>query len=424
MNTKKLAIFDLDGTLYRTDAVYVEAVKRATKDLDVPQPSDQLLLSLIGETAMACATSILPAGRRSLRRDLIDRVDYYERRLTPEFGATYPGVETMLSELEQLGFDLALCTHGSRAYADLVLDTCGLAGRFRVITSIDSHRSKTKMVSSILTRLRPELAVVVGDRWQDYCAAANNGLPFVGATYGYGGSEIEATDFCVASAAEIAAQLTRFVLFLEIEQALREMSFQPPLIVGINGVDLSGKTCFAKGLSAFLRGRTCDTQVIHLDDFHHLAGIRREGEDEIKAYIKNAFNLDLLAEQVLDPVKDTGQIDITLNLLDLDSDKYTKRVRYRAGTQTVIILEGVLLFREPIDPFIDYRIYLDISFDEVLRRAEQRDVPKYGQGFLDKYRSKYIPIQQWYLDKYEPREMANMVIDNNDPDRPVILTRR
>jgi hypothetical protein len=61
----------------------------------------------------------------------------------------------------------------------------------------------------------------------------------------------------------------------------------------------------------------------------------------------------------------------------LDADTYTNRVTFEIKDNTVIILEGVLLFRPPIDGLIDYRIFLDVSFDEVIRRAQERDVPKW-----------------------------------------------
>jgi uridine kinase len=51
--------------------------------------------------------------------------------------------------------------------------------------------------------------------------------------------------------------------------------------------------------------------------------------------------------------------------LDLDADTYTNRVTFEIKDNTVFILEGVLLFRPPIDGLIDYRIFLDVSFDDV-----------------------------------------------------------
>ena len=34
----------------------------------------------------------------------------------------------------------------------------------------------------------------------------------------------------------------------------------------------------------------------------------------------------------------------------------------------MIIVEGTLLFRPPVDKLLDYRVFLDVEFDEILRR--------------------------------------------------------
>lgn len=63
-------------------------------------------------------------------------------------------------------------------------------------------------------------------------------------------------------------------------------------------------------------------------------------------------------------------------------------------------------YRPPLEEFIDYKIFLDIGFDEMLRRAEARDAPRFGAEILAKYREKYIPVQKKYLEMYKPREKA------------------
>jgi uridine kinase len=82
-------------------------------------------------------------------------------------------------------------------------------------------------------------------------------------------------------------------------------------------------------------------------------------------------------------------------------------------------VEGVLLYRPPIDNLIDYKVFLDISFDEVFRRAVARDVPKYGEEFLQKYIKRYIPAQKIYLKQFSPKEKCHLIIDNNNFKRPL-----
>ena len=111
--------------------------------------------------------------------------------------------------------------------------------------------------------------------------------------------------------------------------------------------------------------------------------------------------------------------DKHIELLDLETDTYTNKRHYRTGDETVVIIEGVLLYRPPIDDLIDYKVFLDISFDEVLRRASVRDVPKYGEEFLQKYIDRYIPAQKIYLKQFSPKENCHLLVDNNNFNKPM-----
>lgn len=62
--------------------------------------------------------------------------------------------------------------------------------------------------------------------------------------------------------------------------------------------------------------------------------------------------------------------------LNLDTDKYEKLIHYDMDADTVILIEGVLIFREPLLQYLDATVYLHIDFDEVLKRDRIRDVPK------------------------------------------------
>ena len=189
-------------------------------------------------------------------------------------------------------------------------------------------------------------------------------------------------------------------------------------VIGINGVDTSGKTFFTNNLAQFLTAMNIKNEIINIDDFHNPLEIRRQGENEIDAYYGNAFNYNQVICEILKPLRDTGNVDKEVICLNLDTDKYENVKRYCVDKETVLLIEGVLLFRPPIAEYLDGKIFLHIDFDEVMRRAEIRDAPKYGAGFLDKYITKYIPIQKRYLREYQPEKNCDIFIDNNDYFNP------
>ena len=55
----------------------------------------------------------------------------------------------------------------------------------------------------VLDKIRPDKAVMVGDRHHDMQAARDNGLPFVGCQYGYLPHEVDDAKVRVAKAADI-----------------------------------------------------------------------------------------------------------------------------------------------------------------------------------------------------------------------------
>jgi len=90
-------------------------------------------------------------------------------------------------------------------------------------------------------------------------------------------------------------------------------------------------------------------------------------------------------------------------------------------SETVLLIEGVMLFRPTISEYLDGRIFIHIDFDEMLNRAYSRDVPKYGESFVEKYKNKYIPVQKKYLDEYEPMKNCDIAAYNNDYLNPRII---
>jgi phosphoglycolate phosphatase len=179
---------------------------------------------------------------------------------------------------------------------------------------------------------------------------------------------------------------------------------------------------FTLALNAYLISRGYKTQIIHLDDFHNPRNVRYSGQNEIDSYLNYAFNLTALEAEILAPVKrDKLAVDKVLTLLDLDLDTFTNYKHYTIDSGTIIIIEGVLLYRKPIEDYIDCKIFLDISYDEVLKRAEKRDVPVHGSDFLNKYICKYIPVQQWYISHCNPKQKSDFLIDNMDYNFPVVM---
>ena len=73
----------------------------------------------------------------------------------------------------------------------------------RVIPGAEPGCTKSDTLKIVLDKIRPDKAVMVGDRHHDMQAARDNGLPFVGCQYGYLPHEVDGADIRVARAEDI-----------------------------------------------------------------------------------------------------------------------------------------------------------------------------------------------------------------------------
>lgn len=341
---------------------------------------------------------------------------WQEIEFVQERGRLFDNVESLLSSLAADGVPMAICGMGSKEYIETVLTHCNIKHYFQYIYHRIDGLSKSQVIRNLLQEinLQPDECIMVGDSLTDISAAKENGLPFIGVSYGYGSNDIKEADAIADNVLQLKYLLYRFMIFEKIGRDIK--LYRKPVVIGINGVDTSGKTEFSNNLQNYLEKRGYHTQLIHVDDFHQPRSVRIK-DCSPEGYIANAFDLTNLSE-ILAEMK-SKPTDKHIELLDLETDTYTNKRHYRTGDETVVIIEGVLLYRPPIDDLIDYKVFLDISFDEVLRRASVRDVPKYGEEFLQKYIDRYIPAQKIYLKQFSPKENCHLLVDNNNFNKPM-----
>ena len=90
----------------------------------------------------------------------------------------------------------------------------------------------------------------------------------------------------------------------------------------------------------------------------------------------------------------------------------------------MLLVEGVFLLREELRDAWDLTVYLDVQPAETVRRVLLRDVPLLGdtEAVRTRYMQRYLPGQRLYRTRAHPSDHAHAVIDNNDPDQPILLT--
>ncbi len=185
---KKLAVFDLDGTLHHTEHALAPAIAMAAADITGgEEPSYKLINSLYGEPLEMFCKVLTGSDDEDNCSKFTERVQFHQARTLPLSGKLYPGVFPMLAELLELGFDLAVLSNAHREYIVLVTETLGIRENFSSLIGRTDEASKTGRLTEMIKGY--DFAVMVGDRYHDIQAGLENQLPVIACSYGYGSAE-------------------------------------------------------------------------------------------------------------------------------------------------------------------------------------------------------------------------------------------
>lgn len=208
----KLVVFDLDGTLNRTDLYAVPAHRTAFEELGMFGVTDEEIISNFGASDTDYLKKMVPHLNREESQRHLARVAELEEYFLREFHGEYEGVTGMLAALKKLGYRIAVCSNASSRYICCVLQTLNLSSYVDEIQQLVEGTDKSRSLALLLARVRPDAAVMVGDRFYDMDAAAENGLPFIGCAYGYGKEEeMAAANVMVESAADIVSAVQALI---------------------------------------------------------------------------------------------------------------------------------------------------------------------------------------------------------------------
>ncbi len=207
MKKHGLLIFDLDGTLFRTETVTVPAVRQGFNDLNLPVPRTEDIHSFFGKPADVFNHWIRSQYSPDKANELIDSIERRELELISETGELYPGVREVLKTLRKATGHMALYSNGPENYVEHVVDVHRLQEFFDAVRYRRSDQdSKHTMVRELLERLESRPAIVIGDRYEDIDAAKRHKLFAIAAKYGYGaGDDLGSADAEASSPSDLEA---------------------------------------------------------------------------------------------------------------------------------------------------------------------------------------------------------------------------
>lgn len=203
----KLAVFDMDGTLYRSHESVVRSTNLALRDFGLDEKPADFLTSLIGEKMPDYCRLVAPELTDGNLAELAALINKYDIAKLHEEGSLFPGAMETLDALKNAGFSLAICTHAGIHYAEIVLKTFGIFEKFGMVMTREESLSKGAQIAKLISAIGAGFTVMVGDRQYDREAALENGIPFIWAKYGYGRWEVKDAHFEAQTAADVAPMI-------------------------------------------------------------------------------------------------------------------------------------------------------------------------------------------------------------------------
>jgi len=196
-----------------------------------------------------------------------------------------------------------------------------------------------------------------------------------------------------------------------------------PIRVGIDGVDASGKTTLANLLADYLKSQNVDIIRASIDGFHNPKSIRyKKGRNSPEGYYKDSFNNQAIIDNLLAPLGENENLQYKKAIFDFKTDSEVVLPVETANKDSILIMDGVFLFRPELVNYWDLKIFVEADFKITVSRATKRDGYYLGseQEILDKYNQRYVPGQQLYFHEAHPQETADIIIENSDFENPVI----
>ena len=186
------------------------------------------------------------------------------------------------------------------------------------------------------------------------------------------------------------------------------------LLVGISGIDGSGKGFIAALLEKRLRELRWNSAVLSADDWHKLPTIRLNSDNPAEHFYEHGLRLDDMFEQVVLPLRDRNVIDVVADYADAKAIAYRKK-RYSLRGIDIVLLEGIFLFKPTYRDYFDLKVWIDCSFATALQRTIVRAQEGLSPAETKRaFETIYFPAQRLHLEHDKSREHADVIFDNED----------
>ena len=364
-NPYDAVLFDLDGTLTRSEEGILNCVRHALSKMGREIPQEQTLRAFIGPPLYVSFRDICGMDDAQCSQ----AVAFYRERYmdTGLFeNAVYPGIRTLLRKLQKAGVYLAVATGKPQLLTERILDHFDIRKFFVNVAGIsedDRDADKRQLIRRVLP-LSFENAAMVGDRRFDMEGAKGMGIAAVGVTYGYG----DVTELQIAGADHIASSVADLSAFL-----CPDVPAPRGFFLSVEGLDGSGKTTQVDLLEKHLiqwgfevkRTREPGGCPISEKIRHVVLDIENLGMSAACEALLYAASRAQHVREVIRPSVEKGLVVLCDRFVD-------SSIAYQGGGRQLGVEQVAAINAPAVDGLMpDCTVYLDIDHEEALRRRSK-----------------------------------------------------
>jgi uridine kinase len=222
-----------------------------------------------------------------------------------------------------------------------------------------------------------------------------------------GGQAMKEATFEVTTMVELEAAVARIL------QQRATVPANRALLVGISGIDGSGKGVVTGQLAARLAQKGIAVATINADGWLNLPHRRIDAERPAGNFYNDAIRFEEMFARLVIPLRETRSACVQAQVAAETASELRPHT-YLYQDVDVILVEGIFLFKRALRPLFDLAFWIDCSFATALERAltrRQEGLPP--AATIRAYDTIYFPAQRLHFERDEPRHAADLVIVND-----------
>ena len=185
------------------------------------------------------------------------------------------------------------------------------------------------------------------------------------------------------------------------------------LLVGVSGIDGCGKGYIAAQLQAHLALRGVIPTILNVDGWLNMPQKRFDKSAPAENFYENAIRLDQFFTQLVVPLRSGRSVHLVADFVEETASDYRKHT-YDYQDVSVVLVEGIFLFKPQYRKYFDLAIWIDCSFPTALARAIDRAQEGLSPAnTIAAYDTIYFPAQRIHLAQDKPRENADLIFEND-----------